>query len=396
MNIHKTILIADPKKTNAIFRVETIYDHSQGDGLLQEYGELVASDTFGSNWFRRSKDGGRSWSEPEITFVPEQTDAGVLRQGEAALLLDVNTNRIVRFYNDHLYPGGRHTREVTGFTKIYYQVSVDRGQTFAESRQIVVKGATPERWVSGVEYGKNSMMISFCAPFVDSRGRVLLPCHRFKLVPESVGTYQIPIEAGCLLGNWKSDTEIEWEFGEVIQPDLALSPRGLFEPAIAELQDGRLLAVCRGSNARMEVPAPGRKWKSLSSDGGYTWSKPEPLSYEQGELFFSPSTGSRLIRHSRNGKLYWIGNIVPENPNGNWPRVPLQIALVDEEKQALIKDSVVLIDTRKPEDSEALQLSNFRVYEDRATGEIVVTLARLYEKSAEKSYSPAWQYRITV
>lgn len=396
MKVRKSVLIADPEEKHAIFRVETIYDRANGSGLLQEYGELEASDTFGRNWARRSADGGRSWSDPKVVFTPEKTEAGVLREGEAALLLDGKRNCVVRFFNYHLYPGGRHTREVTGLTKIYYQISLDQGDTYQEAKQIIVKGGTPEKWVSGVEYGKNSMMISFCTPLVDSRGRILLPCHRFKLMPESVGTYEIPIEAGCLIGNWSEDGDIEWEFGDVIHPDLTQTARGLFEPAIAELTDGRLLMICRGSNARMDPSVPGYKWKSLSEDGGYTWQTPQPWSYEEGELFFSPSTGSRLIRHSRNGKLYWVGNIVPENPGGNWPRYPLQIAEVDEKRLSLIRSSVVQIDTRNPEDSEKLQLSNFRVYEDRDTGEIVVTLARLYEKSNEDAYSPAWQYRIEV
>lgn len=396
MKVRKSVLLTDPQETHAIIRVETIYDDVTGNGMLQEYGELVASDTFGRSWFRRSTDGGRNWSDPEVAFTPQETDAGVVRQGEAALLLDRRKNVVVRFFNHHLYPGGRHTREVTGLTTIHYQVSEDQGKTFQESKQIIVKGGTPEKWVKGVEYGKNSTMISFSAPLVDSRGRILLPCHRFKLVPESVNTYQIPIEAGCLIGNWSEDGEIEWEFGDVVHPDFKRTARGLFEPAIAELEDGRLFMICRGSNARMDPDVPGYKWKTFSEDGGYTWQTPERLKYDDDGLFFSPSTGSRLIRHSRNGKLYWIGNIVPENPGGNWPRYPLQIAEVDEQRLALIRESVVEIDTRNPEDSERLQLSNFRVYEDFDTGEIVVVLARLYEKSDEVAYSPAYQYRITV
>lgn len=119
-----------------------------------------------------------------------------------------------------------------------------------------------------------------------------------------------------------------------------------------------------------------------------------PLGYDTGELFYSPATCSRFIRSSRNGILYWIGNIVPENPDGNGPRYPLVIAEVNEEKIALRKETVFTIDTRHPEETHRVQLSNFHVYEDRMTGELVLHLARIFEHSETSLASPAYEYRI--
>jgi hypothetical protein len=157
--------------------------------------------------------------------------------------------------------------------------------------------------------------------------------------------------------------------------------------------------VCRGSNSTIPH-VPGRKWRAISRDGGRIWSAPAPFTYKDGEAFFSPATGSRLIRSSRTGKLYWIGNITPSNPDGNRPRYPLQIAEVDEAAKALRRQSVHIIEDRQPEDSPLVQFSNFRVYEDRETGDLVLILARIQERQRDERKtdftSPAYEYRIEV
>jgi len=178
-----------------------------------------------------------------------------------------------------------------------------------------------------------------------------------------------------------------------IAPDV--SSRGLCEPQVAELRDGSLLMICRGSNEALPDVA-GRKWCCVSTDGGDNWSEVAALRYDTGEDFFSPATGGRLIRHSRTGRLFWIGNITGENPRGNGPRYPVQIVEVDEAKPALIKDSVTVIDTKGSDDSPALQLSNFKVYEDRESGEIVMVMARWFAGGSEQWAAPAHEYRIRI
>ena len=390
----KSNLIPETNDQIAIFSVQTSYTSSRDNAMVQEYGELVSSDTFGKMRRRFSEDGGRSWSEAIPIFSPRTTSKGIERAGEGAFVLDENHGCLARFYNQHLYPGGTHTRDVIRLTTIRYEISKDGGHTFSDSAQLIVKGMTPERWAPGVEYGKNSVMISFSAPFLDRNKRIILPAQRFWMSADHLNTYQIPLEAGCLVGQWDETGKITWSLGEMVCVYSGLSSRGLFEPAIEELGDGRLLMICRGSNAELEN-APGYKWKSVSYDSGFTWSKPEPFGYEDGALFYSPSSGSRLIRHSKNGRLYWIGNITSANPNGNTPRYPLQIAEVDESRLSLIRDSVLEIDNRHKGDTAKLQLSNFKAYEDRTTGEFVITLTRIFAKNTEGYGSPAWQYRIS-
>ena len=97
------------------------------------------------------------------------------------------------------------------------------------------------------------------------------------------------------------------------------SSRGVLEPEVAVLGDGRLLTVIRGSNTET---TPGRKWFNVSDDGGRRISPLQELRYDDGTRFYSPSSLHRFIRSERNGKLYWLANITPEPPDGNSPAAP--------------------------------------------------------------------------
>ncbi|MBM4092409.1 MAG: hypothetical protein FJ276_23740 [Planctomycetes bacterium] len=112
---------------------------------------------------------------------------------------------------------------------------------------------------------------------------------------------------------------------------------------------------------------PGRKFFSISSDGGRSLTPPAVWKYDDGSDFYSPSSIHRMIRHSVSGKLYWLGNICSTPPSGNSPRYPLVIAEVDEALAALRKSTVTAIDDRQPGQSASVQFSNFSLLEDRET-----------------------------
>ena len=84
-----------------------------------------------------------------------------------------------------------------------------------------------------------------------------------------------------------------------------------------------------------------------------------------------------FLRSSRTGKAYWIGNISRVRPRAGWPRYPLVIAELDEQKLGLRRETVTVIDDRGREDASDMQLSNFGFLEDPATGHILVYLNRL-------------------
>jgi hypothetical protein len=174
------------------------------------------------------------------------------------------------------------------------------------------------------------------------------------------------------------------------------SSRGLDENTLTELSDGRIAAICRGDNSMFPDKA-GYKWLSFSRDDGLTWSRPAPLPATGGGPIESGSNGSALFRSGRNGRLYWLGNLAVrgERPNGNWPRSPLCLVEVQEEPFALKRESIFVIDERSGSDSPRVQLSNFRFYQDRETGDLVVYLTRYGERS-EQDWMLADYYRYRV
>ena len=91
-----------------------------------------------------------------------------------------------------------------------------------------------------------------------------------------------------------------------------------------------------------------------------------------------------------------MGNICPANPRGNAPRYPIVLGEVDRRSGLLIRDSVAIVDDRQPDDSASLTLSNICVREDRATGNLLLHLGRLFAKQARDWTTDALQYRIAV
>jgi hypothetical protein len=164
------------------------------------------------------------------------------------------------------------------------------------------------------------------------------------------------------------------------------------EPWVAELHDGRLLIIWRGSNT---ARTPGRKWFSVSADGGETLTSPTELKYDDGSRFYSPSAFHSMVRHSQTGKLYWLGNICPQPPRGNSPRYPLIIAEVDEAIPALKRDTVTRVDGLGENDSPRLQLSNFSFFEDRQTHNLEIYLTRIGEDPADFWGANAYKYTLT-
>ena len=94
-----------------------------------------------------------------------------------------------------------------------------------------------------------------------------------------------------------------------------------------------------------------------------------------------------------------MGNLAMDGrrANGNWPRSPLVIAEVQEEPFALIRESITVIDQQAPGESDQVQMSNFRFYQDRDTGDVSVFLSRFGEHSAKEWYlADYYRYRLEV
>src|SRR6185369_5986109 len=149
---------------------------------------------------------------------------------------------------------------------------------------------------------------------------------------------------------WRDDGKLDWTSGPVISLSPDLTTRGIFEPTLVQLPDGRILMVARGSNGGpgdTEGKHPAHKWYSVSNNGGFTWSYPEPWKYTPGSsktdtldgAFFSCSSMPQLMKHF-SGKLYWLGNISETKPIGNGLRDKLYIGEVDQQSLRLKRDTL--------------------------------------------------------
>ncbi len=372
--------------------------------MMQLYGYESSSDRLDAGYRRFSEDNGRTWSTPELLHTYEKKGEYVIRYGVGPAFLDREENRLLLFREESIL---KHDSVEAGFPtrRILYQVSQDGGKTFTPAMPIIERGNEFDitHPFKGVFIGKNSASIGGL-PIKTSTHEIILPLFMFVL-DEKGKLYNPYREKGAytftyavfLLGRWSKDPSIiEWESSQIAKIDPNISTRGLDEPTVAELDDKRtLLCICRGSNAGAP-DLPGYKWMITSSDGGKTWSDVEPLRYSDGGELYSPSSISKLFRHSK-GRLYWIANIVPSNPRGNSPRYPLVIAEIDERNLGVKRESVTVIDTRREGEAEFLQFSNFGIYEDRQNRDIVVTLPRLsVQRETDDWTAPCMKYSITV
>ena len=401
----KTLLATSPEP-GAVVRAQTWYTREKGLEKMCVMYFQRRSDVF-DNWQRRfSPDNGKTWSAWEpIDVVKVQTPQGMHRQNQKPCWIDPVNGRMLMMVLDGVLPNDDPMEGMTRWS-LRYRVSTDGGRSFAVDDPVIQKGDyTAEHPIDGVWVGKNSMMIgaTSCRPIRTKAGRVLVPVQITPLGPD--GHYWNPgggytyHDAAVLIGKWTDSMKIEWDLSQRVVGDPRKSTRGCLEPTLAEMPDGRILMVCRGSND-VKLELPGYKWYSVSDDGGRHWSNPpKPWTYADGSAFFSSSSCSQLLRHS-NGKYYWLGNISPHNPRGNNPRYPLVIGQLDPESLLLLKETVAVIDTRGAGDNSSLLLSNFIAHEDRVGGDIVLDMTRRLDMPRSIISAPppwrgdAYTYRI--
>jgi len=359
------------------------YVSASGQEMIRLRYEELDCDIFDKYRIGLSSDNGRTWTEHERWPVGRKLPEGTRRAMWSIGLPDPNTGRLVLTGKEGVF---RHDDSLEGMTHYcpYCRVSEDAGQTWSVYGPIIQDGDeyTEEHPCRGVHVGSNSVTPANAEIFT-ADGRLLVPCNVSTVGPD--GHYFLPegaytyTAAGVLVGTWRDDGRLDWDFSQLVTLEPEKSIRGAVEPTLAEMPDGRILMVLRANAGTSPDYGEKRKWHCVSTDGGYTWDEPRPWSYTDGSLFYSPSSISRLIRHS-NGHCYWIGNVSDERPDdaldGNAPRYPLVIGRVDQQDLLLERDSLCTIDTREEGDSPALQLSNFTVYEDRLSGEFVLRMTR--------------------
>lgn len=387
--IRKSVLVPSPGKGTAIMAVAW-YAKAKGLDMISMEQRWSRSDTIDVIYFRTSKDNGRTWSQPVEYNTGEKTPQGMIRRHLRAGYADPRSGRLLEFWMEATLPTDDPLEGLRRWA-IFYKI--DNGPT----QQIILKGRTPQSPLPNVTLGVNGYALGDhgCAPVTAPNGDILLPLQIF---PARDGKLYNPAggytwsDSAVLHGQWRGNS-LEWSLSNLVEGDPAVTTRGLVEPTIAFLDSKRVLMVMRGSNDKNHA-LPGYKWLSISNDGGRTFPPAKPWTFTNNKNFFSPSATSKLLPHS-NGKIYWLGNITPENPKGNRPRYPFVIAEVDRKSGLLIESSLRQIDTRGPAENELLTLSNFHANEDRETKEIRLFITRLF------AFPDGWEgdgleYRIPV
>jgi hypothetical protein len=356
--------------------------------LLETDNVMASSDMLTDRRWRFSADNGKHWSD----FQP---------LAPASLAVHYKGVKVVECEGPRLYdPEGGVLVETwlrqipaKGASTTYWRLSHDFGKTWGPPKML--------RYEPGDDFDPNnpqspgylSTNQGFFGNSIISRSdgtlMTVLAEANAPGVPQSP-----PMHSLCFVGRWNAEAnDYRWTPGKPVAISPKQSSRGLLEPEVAELKDGRLLVIWRGSNTST---TPGRKFYSVSTDGGMTLSPVKELKYDDGSSFYSPSSFHRLVRHSTSGKLYWVGNISATPPQGNSPRYPLVVAEVSETIPALKKHTVTLVDDKRPDQTDALQLSNFALLENRETHAFDLYMTLLGEFPGSIWNADCYKYVITV
>ena len=420
-------------------RFHRSYDQA---GLLTEIHEVIREADYCNGTYRRtSTDHGKSWSEWETVF--EDSDGarhGAVpgsKEGDEYLVNPFLSNSL----DEVFHPGSGCTVGVdgtfyylNGHNKGYFDMwekGEDNVRTHAYFRFRRPDGSEVRRMFEFEEGGADYDPENPRNPAFLDKNRIIgesiriLPdgdllielwptmslCCRMTGVDVNAFFPSCPnLQYGLVYarGHWNPETQdFDFTYSTPIMLNDLQSSRGVMEPRLEILPNGRWLVVFRGSNVineawnpRINPAAPGFKWYSCSDDGGRTFTPPLPWHFDTREVVYSPASISDFFRSRKDGKLYWIGNIIDEpwRIRGNNPRWPLQICRVDEEYGYLIKDTLTVIDTVR-EGQCSVDLTNFNLLENPDTLDLELRLTKVNINSdrqeAEQWYSEAWEYIIS-
>jgi sialidase-1 len=230
---------------------------------------------------RLSSDGGRTWGEPFVL----QENIGTQNVMSASFLRERTSGELLFFYGVKNSPSD---------LKFYCRRSHDEGQSWSDPVLV-----TP---ADGYNVINNARIVQL------SSGRLLAPvefCRQVYSADEHFRTVMF----------FSDDGGHSWQRapGEVDAPK-----RGAMEPGVVELRDGRVLQIIRTQI--------GQILKAYSSDGGLTWSPPEPLGVA------APEAPATVVRIPTTGDLALFYNpTVDLDADHSGRRCPLSVALSSDE-----------------------------------------------------------------
>ncbi len=222
---------------------------------------------------KTSSDGGRTWSD---AFVLQKNDGRM--NVMSASLLRLSTGEIMLGYL---------RKNSQADCSFWVRKSKDEGKTWSE--EILVTKDTAYHVVN------NDRIVEL------KSGRLLVPA-------ADHGDYRDrkPAVGVCYISDDRGET---WRRGKGV---VRLGGVGCQEPGVVELKDGRVYMIIRTSLGCIHC--------SLSSDGGETWTEPQPTKLR------SPTAPASIRRIPKTGELLIIWNNSPTRR-----RVPLTSAISRDE-----------------------------------------------------------------
>lgn len=342
--------------------------HDDGSTTLDSYND--------GTWLRVSEDNGATWTD---TGEKVRLDTGISEEQlfPAGFALDVRSDRLVQFFRGQRADSTCYGYVNQGTYRAFYSVSDDEGRSWSDPVQVVDGSGEygEDRWGPELKYGVRGALPNGSHSVWLEDGSLLLPLTGYERLD---GTKPWHFRVICARGTWNEDrSAFSWKFGSYFEvgPDKATS--GCCEPSITSLGGDRL-----SMTTRCQGGAPqglySTRYSSASEDGGMTWSDPEPLLYDDGSPVWTPASVSAFYDSSKTGKAYWIGNILDGPVHGQVPRYPLNFAEFDPGRRCLVKASVRLIQDRPEGAHEHVRYTNFGWYEDRRSGDLIITLSEQY------------------
>jgi alpha-L-fucosidase 2 len=397
VTVRKELYIKQPRRNAAALAGRSYVGPQQQMREIQ--GVEARDDVHTGRSIRFSDDNGRTWTPFAAYPDTVRQVAGIeVWEDGGPCVFDEKAGVLVNIWLRQIQVGNVWVDGTCNcFT--HYRTSLDFGRTWSEPRQLrYEEGAdfspshptSPDFLLKNQAYIGNNIIRHSNGTLITAVGHANAPDD-----PQNVKRAW-KLGSLCFVGTWNANQkDYIWKAGQRVTTTDDVSSRGLMEPAVAELKDGRVLVVWRGSNT---ASTPGRKWFSLSSDGGLTLTPPAEWKYDDGSSFYSPSSIHQLVRHSVTGKLYWFGNITPHAPSGNNPRYPLVMAEVDERLAALKKKTLQVIDDRPASADINYQLSNFMPYENRETHDLEFFLTTYGQEAGQENWMNAdcWHYVLSL
>jgi hypothetical protein len=329
---------------------------------------------------RRSMDNGKTWEKIEdwVHFKP-LNEQRRLQTWEPSFIPHPKTGALARIYfSNEDIPGTKSWDKgspVDHTGRLWYQFSTDCGNSWSPPKQLIISGDEYDEnhWGPEIWIGKGTGRLEAVWPVYVSENTFLLAFQSslYRQGQALVNKFQ----TACLIGTWRNNQTIDWEFSRYVFIDPPHSIYGADESSLAVLPDGRIIMTIRVQVDCQPGNPPGRRYFATSSDLGKTWSTPDYFRYEDGGDVYNCGCLGHILRSGKNGRYYLITHILDQpSSNGQLPRNFLQIAEVNTKTLRVVRDSVTVIEGKvQPREKwDSCWYSNWVWYEDRETKNLVL------------------------